>query len=170
MILVVSILLLISCASTPKPEPNVEEGAVEKKAESQKKKEVELVTFPIFSIFKDGVEGIKVNEVGEIYMVSAPTALGKIAGGDGKIMDMDGTLLAHIDAQDRLISQDGKPLVMISEKGELDNGSGKLMQWSKEGHWMMGAEDTGFTLVPNNPALYRISSMVLFLYLSVGAK
>jgi hypothetical protein len=114
-----------------------------------------------------GEQGILVSETGDIKIMNE--AIGKITVA-GKVFDKKNKVIASLDSKDNLLDAKGNILCKIDKDGNIDNGSGTLINWTKNGEWYIGNEKANFKIRPNNPNLYRAASIVLFLYLEVSKK
>jgi hypothetical protein len=114
-----------------------------------------------FSIKANGeTELISVKKDGKV------TVNGKQIGvlqADGKLKDLQGKTLAEIDKTGKVTVNNEPPLVLINKNGGLDNGSGKILGWSKDGKFDLS--DAKFlTVSPNKKKFYQTASFLIFLY------
>ncbi|MCT4580975.1 MAG: hypothetical protein N4A35_06115 [Flavobacteriales bacterium] len=123
-----------------------------------------LLTFSSFKLKYEGKKTqIKVNNKGVIKMGGE---LIGIVHKDGKLTSKDGQLIASISPDGILADATGKALVKIDKTGKIDNGSGMYIQWSNDGVFMKGEENTGITIAPVDENSFQTASLILFLYLS----
>lgn len=109
------------------------------------------------------VVGISVNDQGIIYSSGEET--GKVER-NGEIKTKEGKIVATINASGELFDSKRKLLVKINKQGDIDNGSGLIIHWDKNGNLLKGSEKTGMSISPNDSTSYRAASIVLFLNLN----
>jgi hypothetical protein len=113
---------------------------------------------------------IKINGKTEVISVSKDgkvTVNGKQGGvlqADGKLIDLQGKTFAEIDKTGKVTVND-KPMVMINKKGEIDNGSGEILAWTKDGKFKFSGSEF-LTVSPNKKKFYQSASFLIFLYLT----
>jgi len=112
---------------------------------------------------QNGVVGIIVDDNGNIIINNK--LFGKVVK-TGKILDKKGKTIAELNNENILVDSLNHPLIKISKNGELDNGSGITIKWSKSGELMKGDVKTGMSISPNDPKSYCTASAILFLSLS----
>jgi hypothetical protein len=114
-----------------------------------------------FSIkFNGKTEVISVNKDGKLTLNGKQ---GGILQADGKLIDVQGKTLAEIDKTGKVTVTD-KPVVMINKNGDLDNGSGTILAWTKDGKFKL-SESEFLTVSPNKKKFYQPASFLIFLYL-----
>jgi len=84
-------------------------------------------------------------------------------GNDGKVVDLNGKVLAIMRATSVLEDASGTPLVRISQDGTIDNGSGVNIRWTKNGTLKRGSSPLDVKLVPASVATRRTASILFFL-------
>jgi hypothetical protein len=116
-----------------------------------------------FSIKLNGkTEVISVEKDGKVKLNGKQ---GGVLQADGKLIDLQGKTFAEIDKIGKVTVND-KPLVLINKKGELDNGSGKILAWTKDGKFKI-SESEFLTVSPNKKKFYQPASFLIFLYLTL---
>ena len=93
-------------------------------------------------------------------------AIGKI-NVNGLVVNMQGKPLAHLRSNDILEDSKGQPLVKIDHDGSIDNGSGVLIHWLKDGTLSKGNEAMDIKLIPADSNARRTASILIFLYFSI---
>jgi hypothetical protein len=84
---------------------------------------------------------------------------------DGKLKDLQGKTIAEIDKTGKVTVSD-KPRVLIDKNGGLDNGSGKILAWTKDGKFKV-SESEFLTVSPNKKKFYQSASFLIFLYFTL---
>ena len=126
---------------------------------------VALVAFRITD--KTGHILLEMDRLGKIHQE------GKLIGSIDKIgtvVDANGKLMASLRGNRILESSDGKPLVKISADGTLDDESGVLIHWSKDGMFTQGEKMLDAKLTPPNPSARVAASITYFLRSSIGGE
>ncbi len=126
--------------------------------------QADILKFSSFKIKdKNGKTQLKVSKKGAVKMGGE---LIGVVHKDGTLTSKDGQLIASISPEGILKDATGKGLVKIDKAGKIDNGSGMYIQWSKDGTFIKGEEDTGIKITPIDEASFQTASLILFLYLS----
>jgi hypothetical protein len=116
-----------------------------------------------FSIKLNGkTEVISVKKDGTVTLNSKQ---GGVLQVDGKLIDLQGKTFAEIDKTGKVTVND-KPLVLIDKNGRLDNGSGTILAWTKDGKFKI-SESEFLTVSPNKKKFYQTASLLIFLYLTL---
>lgn len=121
---------------------------------------------------KKGTVYIVVNNKGEIKWIGeAKSKKGPVStiSKDGRVVDAHGKLLAVLRDTSILEDSSGTPLVRILADGTLDNGSGVLVSWTKNGTLKQGDSLLDVRLMPANSPARRAASIVFFLASSFGS-
>lgn len=95
---------------------------------------------------------------------------GKVTGAidaKGSVFDAGGKLMASLRDDSILVDSSGKPLVKIGTDGALDNESGELIHWLKDGSLAQGDKILDAKLLPSNSPARRAASILLFLHLNI---
>ncbi len=113
---------------------------------------------------KNGNIHFEMNKTGQIRQDGKPS--GSI-NRKGKVIDIDGKLIASLRDTSILEDSKGTPLVKIDADGTLDNGSGVLIRWMKDGTFTQGDKILDVKLLPSNSPARRAASIVLFLGMNI---
>lgn len=167
---VVSLWMATASASD---EPSSKNSAIADKAAVGKshadsgkhKSKTSFVKLSAFKIAdKSGKIGLEMDKTGQISYE------GKVTGAidaKGSVFDAGGKLMASLRNNSILVDSSGEPLVKIGTDGALDNGSGVLIHWLKDGTLAQGDKILDVKLLPPNSPARRAASIVLFLYLNI---
>ena len=107
-------------------------------------------------------EVILLKKDGQIIMNGSPIG---VLTSDGKLKDLNGKTAVEIDKQGKVIIDDPKMHLTINKDGEIDNGSGKKISWTKDGK--LNISDNDFiTISPNKKKFRQTAAFLMALYLS----
>lgn len=167
---IVSLWMVTASASdepSSKNSTNTDKAAISKShADSVKhKSKTSFVNLSAFKITdKSGKIGLEMDKTGAI------SHEGKVTGtidAKGSVFDAGGKLIAGLRDNSILVDSSGEPLIKIGTDGALDNESGVLIHWLKDGTLAQGDKILDVKLLPSNSPARRAASIVLFLHLNI---
>jgi len=103
-----------------------------------------------------GVAGIKVEEDGKFFVAGMFTGT---VDKNGFIRDTANQVIVEI-RNDSVFMAVGKYLYRINENGTIDDGSGILLKWNKEGELLYGDIKNGIRITPADQNSFQAASIL----------